>query len=124
MVALIPEINFEIQEFYDFQVFENEVVLVYRLWDVTDNGLDVWRLLPQTIFFDDGSDLVYNYDFTQKDVIVSLDSSSNLNNLGAEWTQNQIFRVIIVPASELDNIDTSDFNSVINTTNIDTFITE
>lgn len=113
--------DFQIQKFYDFQVFPDEVVLVYRLWSDPTDDLDVWRLLPQTVYFDGGSDLVYNYDFTQEDVIVFLDSSSNLEGLGPEWTQDQFFRVIIVPASELNNVDVSNFDAVSDTFGITDF---
>ena len=32
----------------NFEVYDSDVVLVYMLWEQT-NGLDVWRLMPQTV---------------------------------------------------------------------------
>ena len=113
--------GFQIQRFYDFEVFQNEVTLVYRLWDITENDLDIWRLLPQTVIFNDGSDLVYNFDFTQEDVIVFLESTSDLGSLGPQWTENQIFRVIVVPADVLGNVDVSNLDAVLDATNIENF---
>ena len=105
--------NFDVIVNFD-QIYSDEVLLVYRLWDN-----NTWRLLPQTIIFDDGSNLVYNYDFTQNDVSIFLESSSDLNTLGNEHTQNQEFRVVIVPASQVNGVDTTDLNTVINLGNIE-----
>ena len=41
--------NFDVIVNFD-QIYSDEVLLVYRLWDN-----NTWRLLPQTIIFDDGS---------------------------------------------------------------------
>ena len=63
--------NYEL--FFDFpqnfEIYETDVVLVYILWEVTTvNGknTDVWRLLPQTRFIDDGV-IQYNFDYTVND---------------------------------------------------------
>ena len=42
--------NYEIIEPYGFNVYDYDVTLVYILWE-TDNGQDVWRLLPQNTVF-------------------------------------------------------------------------
>lgn len=107
--------NFDVIVNFD-QIYSDEVLLVYRLWDN-----NTWRLLPQTIIFDDGSDLVYNYDFTQNDVSIFLESTSDLNTLGNEHTQNQTFRVVIIPAEDIVGVDVSNINNVIETFNITAF---
>ncbi len=106
-------------EGYGFDVFPSDVTLVYILWD-TFNGQDIWRLLPQTVEFIDGT-LVYNYDFTQIDVSFFLEGTTNLNNLGPEWTQNQVFRVVVVPADNIDGLDVSNLNVVMQATSIENF---
>jgi hypothetical protein len=106
-------------EAYGFDVFPSDVTLVYILWD-TFNGQDIWRLLPQTVEFEDGT-LVYNYDFTQDDVSFFLEGTTNLGNLGDEWTQNQVFRVVVVPADNIDGVDTSNLFNVMQSTGIDNF---
>ena len=66
-------LDFEAENFYEFiepygfPVAQSSVTLVYISWSV-ENGQDIWRPLPQTVIFEDGNDLVYNYDFTQNDV--------------------------------------------------------
>ena len=111
--------NFEFIEPYGFDVFPTDVTLVYILWETID-GQDVWRLLPQTVPFNDG-DLVYNFDFTQQDVRFFLDCTTDLNALDDVWTLNQVFRVVVVPADNVGRRDYSDINTVIEAYGIESF---
>ncbi|MBT8177608.1 MAG: collagen-like protein [Eudoraea sp.] len=87
--------------FYEFptsvEVFESDIVLVYILWEVAEDDVDVWRLLPQTLIVDQGL-LQYNYDHTFFDVSIFLESDFDLGLLGPGDTDNQVFRIAIVPA--------------------------
>ncbi|WP_347925740.1 hypothetical protein [Pontimicrobium sp. SW4] len=112
--------NFEYVESYGFEVLPSDVTLVYILWD-TDNGQDIWRLMPQTVYLGDSTTLVYNFDFTQDDVRFFLDGTTNFNTLDDVWTQDQIFRVVVVPADNVDGIDVSDINAVLGVNNIQSF---
>ncbi|MFK7833795.1 MAG: collagen-like protein [Winogradskyella sp.] len=112
--------NFEFFEPYGFEVFPSDVTLVYIEWDL-DNGESIWRLLPQTVYFDNGSVLVYNFDFTQQDVRFFLDGTANFNTLDPVWTQSQAFRVVVLPADNVDGIDITDYNAVSNANNLETF---
>jgi len=113
----------------NFEIYDGDVVLVYILWETaqTNNGgtTDVWRLLPQTVILNDGV-LQYNYDFTTADVQIFLEGSTNFNNLLPAETDNQIFRIAVLPAAfaKSSNVDLTDFNAVmkslnLNLTNID-----
>lgn len=95
----------------DFVMLDSDVMLVYFLWDVTNDGVEVWRSLPQTLFFTDGM-LQYNYDFTKFDANVFLDGTVNLNGLGGDLTDNWIARVVVVPAQFSGRIDYSDYEAV------------
>ncbi len=106
--------------FYEFpqtiEVFETDVVLVYMLWDVTEdsNGesVDIWRLMPQTRILDQGL-LQYNFDYTFLDVNIFLESDFDLSTLPAGDTDNQVFRIAVLPAeSTTGKLDTSNINSV------------
>ena len=108
--------NFEFIESYGFTVLPSDVTLVYILWD-TSNGQDIWRLMPQTVIFDDGN-LVYNFDFTQEDVRLFLDGTTDFNALDNVWTQGQVFRVVVIPADNIDGIDVSNINALLNANNI------
>ena len=54
--------------------------------------------LPTTYFDTGGGTFLYTFNHTYFDVKFFLDGNFNLNTLGAEWTQNQLFRIAIVPA--------------------------
>lgn len=111
--------NYEIIEPYGFEVFQYDITLVYILWD-TSNGQDIWRLVPQNIEFPDGI-LTYNFDFTQDDVRLFLDGTTNFSVLDPVWTENQIFRVVVVPADNIFGLDVSNINSVMKANGIESF---
>lgn len=95
-------------------IYSSDMVLVYHLYDVV-NGSDVWRIMPQTYYFDNGVELDYNFDFTKYDVNIFLDSNDNLNNFSSDWTQNQTFRIVVIPAAftNRSSVDYSDYNKTI-----------
>ncbi len=55
--------------------------------------------------------MVYNYDFTQNDVRFFLEGS-DLDGLGSEWTQAQVFRVVVLPTLNAGRVDLSDLDAV------------
>jgi hypothetical protein len=82
------------------EVFESDAVLVYRQWATqTDPSgpISVWRLLPQTVIMGN-SLLQYNFDHTFTEAFFYLDGSVNRAALSTDWTQNQTFRVVIIPS--------------------------
>jgi hypothetical protein len=107
--------------FYEFptsvEVFESDLVFVYILWDQTEdiNGdpVDIWRLLPQTRILNQGL-LQYNYDHTFFDVSIFLESDFDLGTLLPGDTDNQVFRIAIVPAEygQASKMDPSNLTSV------------
>ncbi len=101
-------------------IYPYDVALVYILWETADDQ-DIWRLLPQSTTFNDESTLTYNFDFTQSDVRFFLDGTTDFNTLETVWIQNQIFRVVVVPADNVSRVDYSDINSVMQTLGISTF---
>lgn len=90
--------------YYEFpqsvEVFESDAVLIYRLWGQQeipgDAPADVWRLMPVTAFVNDGF-IQYSFDHTFMDLSVFLDGNVPLANLGGNWLNNQVFRVVIIP---------------------------
>ncbi|UXP31577.1 hypothetical protein N6H18_14590 [Reichenbachiella agarivorans] len=92
----------------DFTMLDSDVMVVYLLWEIQDDGTEIWRALPQTLYFDDGI-LSYNYDFTKYDASVFLDGTVDLNGLGADWTDNWIARVVVLPAQFANGRSTLDY---------------
>lgn len=84
----------------NIEVYESDVVLVYLLEGTTPgNGgpIDIWTPLPQTYFLEQGT-LLYSFDHTFLDVNLFLDGNFILTTLGPEFTDNQIFRIAVVPS--------------------------
>lgn len=103
-------------------IFASDMILVYHLYDV-DNGTDIWRLMPQTYFFPGGGELDYNFDFTRFDVSLFLDANFDLNTLSPAWTQNQTFRIVIIPGyfsgKRANAVDFNDYEATLKAYNID-----
>lgn len=106
-------------------VYDSDVVLVYILWEVVD-GIDVWRLLPQTVVLKSNNSgetdvLLYNSDYTAADVQVFLEFTFPANELLPDETDNQVFRIAVLPAdfAALKSVDVSDFNSILKAPNIE-----
>ncbi|KRB56968.1 hypothetical protein [Flavobacterium sp. Root186] len=99
-------------------IYKNDVVLVYHLYAI-QSGNDVWRLMPQTYYMTDGGALDFNFDYTLNRVNIFLGADFPLNTLSPDWTQDQIFRIVIVPADifetgkSINKADYSDYNAVI-----------
>ncbi len=90
--------EYAVLEPYGFEVFESDVTLVYVLWDVLENGVNVWRLLPQTAYLSNGI-LSYNYDFTLTDVSIFLDGTvPNFATVPEGFRINQVFRIVVIPS--------------------------
>jgi hypothetical protein len=111
--------NYEYFEPYGFFVYPSDVTLVYIRWEIV-NGQEIWRLIPQTVEFTNGT-LTYNYDFTQEDVRFFLDGTVNFNTLDPSWTQNQVFRVVVITADKVGKQKFNDINVVKEAYNIKSF---
>ena len=95
-------------------IYPSDMVLAYRL-DGVVNGTDVWKLLPQTFYFADGTlDFRYEFDFTQYDINIYMDGFE-LATVSTNYRNNQIFRVVIIPAnfSNRVGLNTQDYKAVI-----------
>jgi len=101
-------------------IYNSDMVLVYRLFDVL-NGQSLWRQLPQAVYLPQG-ELDYNFDFTRNDINIFLESDFDLATLGAFWSQNQVFRVVIIPGyfsnKNKKSVDFNDYNAVVKAFNI------
>lgn len=97
------------------EVFETDVVLVYLLWDQTEdtNGdaVDIWRLMPQTRILDQGL-LQYNFDYTFFDVTMFLEADFDLATLMPGDTDGQVFRIAVLPAESLSGKSSLDRSNI------------
>jgi len=97
----------------NIEVLPTDSVLVYWLEEVDDNGNDVWSLMPQTIYFDDGQ-FQYTYNHTDFDVNIFLQGNIDLDTLGDRYTQNQVFKVVVLPVdyATTANLDVSNYQNL------------
>ncbi len=101
-------------------IYSSDMVLVYRL-SAIDNGADVWKLQPETYYFNDGTlDFGYDFDFTKYDVGVFM-KGNNLATVPSGNRINQVFRVVVLPGylSNKSAVNTNDYNAVVKAFNID-----
>jgi hypothetical protein len=118
------EVDFTAQNGYSFvyefpadqvEVFESDVVQVYLLEEIIDDSsgpVDVWTPLPNSFFFNDGSQVVYNYNHTFFDVNLFLDGNVALNTLDNSFLNNQVFRIAIIPAEFSEKNPNLNLNSM------------
>jgi len=100
---------------------EADAVLVYRLEVQTDdNGdFDTWSLLPQNFFVEAGT-IQYVYNHTASDVEVIIDGNFDLSNLDNGFTDNQTFRVIVIPSRIFSsNINVANMEAVMKAMDLD-----
>lgn len=113
----------EYSDFTDVEVFETDVVLVYlKVGEDGEAGgepVEIWRLIPQTYYLEGGETMQYNYDYTFFDVSIFLAASVPLEDLSAAFTDDQVFRVAIIPAemAQDSSLDVSDYNAVMSAMN-------
>lgn len=107
-------------------VLDSDVVLVYLLWEeVEENNkvVKIWRALPQTVFIQNKGIFAYNFDFTTADVSFFLEGNFDLSTLTPNYLQNQIFRVVVVPAdfasARKSAVDLSDYDAVVKAYGVD-----
>jgi hypothetical protein len=98
-------------------IYTSDVVLVYRLAGVYQ-GQDVWKLLPETHYFNDGTmDFGYDYDFTINDVNIFM-VGNDLLTVTDQYRLNQVLRIVIVPGSFATSINKNNYAAVISALNI------
>lgn len=107
-------------------VFDSDVPLVFVLDPVATaaNGLDVFEPLPRVFFFDDGGFAQYRFNFIFDSVsgVFDLDlvlESDFFDGLGDVFTQNQVFRIVIVPSEFAQTHDTDNLAEVLSELNLD-----
>ncbi len=104
---------------YGADVYDTDIVLVYILWEIAENNLEVWRMLPQTRYLRSGI-LKYDFDYTYNDVQVFLEGDIDFRDLERGDLEDQIFRIVVLPAdflksskiNEYENIDFSKYEII------------
>jgi hypothetical protein len=96
------------------------MILLYRL-DGVVNGQDIWKIMPQTFYFNDGTlDFRYDFDFTNTEALVYLEGF-DLEGISLAFRTNQVVRVVVVPGffGKNNKIDFKDYKAVVKALDID-----
>lgn len=104
---------------FDPRLYSGDSVLLYHLYDVV-NGQDVWKLMPQTYYFNDGGALDFNFDYTKSNAKIFLSANFNLNTLAPSWTKNQTFRVVIIPDGFAKSVNKNNIDAVMSALKVNT----
>lgn len=86
----------------DLIIEDTDLVLIYRQSGIiVETNEPTWELLPATKLVDQGI-LHYKFEHTSFDFLISFENDFDLNTInnldGAEFLDNQVFRIAIVPA--------------------------
>jgi hypothetical protein len=114
--------NFSTLVTFPHSIYSSDMVLAYRLSGVT-NGTDIWKLLPETYYMNDGTlDFRYDFDFTKYDASIYMDGFQ-LAGVSNAYRTNQVLRIVVIPAyfgnKTSNNINFNDYNAVIKAYKID-----
>lgn len=104
--------------FLEFPEVElSDGVLVYRMALI--QNVETWSLIPQNFFLPEGI-IQYVYTHTNEDVELLIDANYDISNLSNQYTQNQVFRVIIVPSdfATTSGVDVRNMEAVMESLNL------
>ena len=120
-LAKVANNEYNLKSTFQYEIggnlYDDETILVYRLTTLINSTTPVWQLIPRTIYFDNGQELDYDYDFSKVDFIITARGTYNLLDTPG-YINNQTFRVVIIPSVLAATIDTSNYAEVMNTLKI------
>lgn len=94
----------------DPPIFASDVVLVYRRTVV--DGFSVWQQIPRTVYPVSGGEVDYDFNFDTEGVeIFMTQEGADLSAL-PQYTLDQTFKIVLIPAFVAQNVDTNDFDAV------------
>lgn len=99
----------------NIELLESDMVLIYRLVGQSD-GLDIWRLLPETVYTENGGEFRYNFEHNFDFVTIYIDAPTtfNFNSLLDSDLFGQTFRIVILPIDFVNSnaLDITNINDV------------
>lgn len=111
-----PDYFVSIEVPLDIFIDPDDMVLVYHLTGTDNQGFDFWRLLPDTVYTNDGQEFQYNFEhnFDFVDIFIEAPSTFNYSSLLPGDLIGQTFRVVILPVTFINSndIDVKNFNEV------------
>ena len=105
-------------------IFAADAILIYRLSGLIDENdtKPIWQPIPRTIFFDNGDEFDYDFDFSKEDFTIYAKGNYNILTT-PNLIYDQTFRIVILPGyfsgKSKKTVDLSDYNAVIKAFKID-----
>ncbi|MFC0604426.1 hypothetical protein [Winogradskyella pulchriflava] len=100
----------------NIELLDTDMVLVYRLVGIDNDGFNVWRPLPEIAYTENGDEFQYNFDhnFDFVDLYLYAPPSFDLGSLSELDRLDQTFRIVILPVDFVNSsdIDLNDYDSV------------
>lgn len=117
----VADNEYNLRSTFQFEINDNlsddETVLIYRLTGTVNSNTPIWQLIPRTIYFSNGDELDYDYDFSKVDFFITARGNYNLLNR-PEYIDNQTFRIVLIPSDLAASMDTNNYAEVMNTLKI------
>jgi hypothetical protein len=117
--AYNPIDGFNIYRTLTPNIYDSDVILIYRLTDLIDSTTPVWKLVPNAVYAPLG-EVNYDFDFSKEDYKIYVSATYDLNT-PPTYIDNQTFRIVIIPgyfSGKKVTVDKSDYNAVIKYYNI------
>lgn len=89
--------NYKYNRAFTKPMLDQDYVVIYRQNGSLNNGKPIWEPIPKTIYLNNGQEINYDYDFSVSDFTIYLQGTYDLATT-PEFSANQTFRVILVPA--------------------------
>ncbi|MFI8604559.1 collagen-like protein [Cellulophaga baltica] len=109
-------------DFTNFEILESDAILVYRFdgeVELSDGPANNWSLIPQNFFVSQGT-LQYTFAHNFVDMDLFIDGNFDMATLSDDFTQNQFFRIVILPGDFLSSkLDKSNMAAVLSAINVD-----
>jgi hypothetical protein len=109
-------------DFTNFEILESDAILVYRFdgeVELSDGPANNWSLIPQNFFVSQGT-LQYTFAHNFVDMDLFIDGNFDMATLSDNFTQNQFFRIVILPGDFLSSkLDKSNMAAVLSAINVD-----
>ena len=92
-------------------IYASDVILIYRLSGSINSATPIWKLIPRTLFLDQGNELDYDYDFSIEDFTIYAKGNYDISTT-PQYLENQTFRIVIVPGAFSANLKTNNYEDV------------
>lgn len=96
---------------FDPVIPSSDKVIGFILEGEDNLGNDNWEPLPQT-FFHNGNTYLYLFDFSRAGFTLHLKGNANPGLLAASQRTNRVFRMLIVPAALINQVDINNMHDI------------